>query len=85
MLFELVIRGHYHFKWLVSITGYISRISLAIFFVHILILRQIYPLLKPFDLARPLQVGILWIVTILLSIMITWLLSHITLIRKHLY
>lgn len=69
-------------KWIVKIFTYISKISLSIFFVHIIVEMILRKYVKMIKVSNPIKVLILFIVSFCISIIITWILSKISIIRK---
>lgn len=69
-------------KWIVKIFTYISKISLSIFFMHIIVEMIFSKYIKMIKISNPAKVLILFIVSLCISIIVTWLLSKIRLIRK---
>ena len=69
-------------KWIVKIFTYISKISLSIFFMHIIVEMIFSKYIKMIKISNPAKVLILFIVSLCISIIVTWLLSKIRLMRK---
>ena len=65
-----------------KIFTYISKISLSIFFMHIIVEMIFSKYIKMIKISNPAKVLILFIVSLCISIIVTWLLSKIRLIRK---
>ncbi len=60
---------------------YLSKISLSIFFIHIIIQENISEYIKLFEIIKPIRVIILFVMSFIISILITYILSKIKVIK----
>ena len=82
-LFELFTRintGKIHTKFM-NIFTYISKISLAIYFIHIIVEMILSKYIKMFKVCNPVKILILFEISFIFSVLIIWLFSRIKLIK----
>ena len=84
-LFEYIKRKAHWFEQLAKPFGYISKISFAIYFVHILIMDAIYFNVDLSGMRYPVKMVFLETVSVVGSIIIIALLSKIKLFKKYLF
>ncbi len=85
MIFALIKRKEHCFVRFKSILGYLSRISFAIYFVHIVIMELIDWNINFEDLPHSVTLLILEVVSVLGSIIIISILSKIKVCKKYLF
>lgn len=84
-LFELFNRIDICSPFFQKVTKYISKISLGIFFIHVILINRMKEYVIILNIMNPLKVMILFLITISLSVMIIFLLSKVKIAKKRLF
>ena len=66
----------------IKLCTYISKISLSIYFIHIIIEKVLCGYIKTLGFSNPVKVIILFITSFITSVLITWVLSKIKMIKN---